>query len=451
VFYKHFSGFGFFCSHTESKPAHLPLPPTGALRGRKPLGNSLEESMARFFFIIMIMVVILSGCNSLVTPAPEIIKTPFPTITPLSSPTTTLLPPSTTPSPSQNIRGGQINIDCNNSLTDATAINAAIKSSAVGDEIVISGQCLINQTIRLIGDRSYRGTSMTGTILKQADGANLFALIANESFLDNVIWTGTPVSIRHIRLEGNSTNNTGAKTAGIILRAWLSVIEDVYIHDMSSDGLKLTNKSFNGTELTTSQVNGRISNNMIDESGRYGIYVEDSQNAVTDWFLTDNWIGRSGVDAIHLENAAGWVIERNHIYRVPQNAIYAHRIWNTSISDNLIEGFGETNQIGDWYGIYATVQGEAASTISNNRITNISGENNPSSNYRYILVTVNYETGMVSIIGNTIRGAHLPSEIGLYYSGGGSHKLIVTSFGNLVEDINSERVISGSVILSNGY
>src|ERR1043165_5931474 len=94
------------------------------------------------------------------------------------------------PAPLLASTNGQVNIKCRNSLSDAKAINSAIASSAIGDEIIISGQCLINQTIKLLGDRSYRGTSRSGTVLKQANSANLIALLATDTFLENREWTG---------------------------------------------------------------------------------------------------------------------------------------------------------------------------------------------------------------------------------------------------------------------
>lgn len=401
----------------------------------------------RIHLTIVLAAILLSACGAPMTP-----------ITMLTTSTSTpALPFPETPGPVlQSSQGGQITVLCQNAPSDASAINSAIAASARGDEIVISGQCLIDQTIKLLGDRSYRGTSRTGTVLKQADGANLAALLASDSFLDDLAWTGAPVSIRHLKLDGNSANNTGAQTTGIIMRSWLSVIEDVLITDMSSDGLRLTNKSANGTGLKATQVNGRISANFIEKSGRYGIYVEDSQNSVTDWTLTDNWIGESGVDGIHLEDAAGWMIERNNIYREHHNAIYADRIFGTSISDNYIGGFGETKDAGIWYGIYATVQGGASSTISGNRISNHganqNGNNNPGATYRYLaLAGVNYGVGQVTVNGNVIRGTNSPNEVGLYYASGGNHSLIATSYGNLVEDVNTPRVIDGSVTLSVGY
>ena len=400
--------------------------------------------MKKFSLVFVVIAIVLSACEATATPAPTITPTFVPTNTPTLVPTVVV----SSPQPSQ---GGQLNVVCKNDASDAATINAAIAGSAMGDEIVISGQCLINQTIQLLGDRSYRGTSQSGTILKQADGANLPTILATDTYLQNQNWTGTPVSIRQMTLDGNSKMNQQAKTDGIILRSWLSIVEDMYITDMSEDGIKVAYHSANGTGLTTSQVNSRISANLIDRSGRYGIYDE---TGVTDWNLLDNWIAFSGVDGVHLEDVAGWVIERNHIYGVPQNALYAEHLFGTSISDNYIEGFGETKQAGTWYGIYASIQGGAASTISDNRIFNIgvnlNGPSNPSSVFRYLALTVNYDIGVVSITGNTLRGMGKGNEYGLHFTAGG-HQLMVVSAGNAVFDIKTPSFVDTGVTLSPGY
>lgn len=421
-------------------------------------------------FLIIITALFLSACNGMSTNAPSPDGLSAPTLAPspststalpptptrtgaaTTSPTTTPIPfPTETMVPTPKIQTGQIQVPCHNASTDAADINWAILNSAVGDEIVISGTCQINQVIRLLGDRSYRGTSRTGTILKQADGANLMAILATDTYLDEREWTGTPVSIRGMTLDGNSQMNQLALTNGIILRSWLSVVEDMYITDMSNDGIHLAFHSANNPEMVTSQVNGCISGNLINESGRYGVFGE---LGVTDWNLVDNWIAFSGADGLHLEDVAGWVIERNHIYGVPHNAIHAEHLFGTSISDNYIEGFGETEEIGEWYGIYATIQGGAASTISDNRIFNIGpnreGPNNPNSIYRYIATTVNYETGIITLTGNTLRGMKTGDEYGFYLTATG-HKLTVVSLGNAVIDIRTPRFVEEGVLLSEGY
>lgn len=345
----------------------------------------------------------------------------------------------------------QITVVGANTPADAAAINAAIAASPEGAEILLRGQFLINETIRLRGHRAYRGESRAGTVLKQADNANLVALIASDTFLDNTAWTGTPVTLRHLTLDGNRQNNPGAPTAGLVLRSWLSVVEDVHIRNMAGDGLRLTSLSQNGTALKNSQVNGRISDNFIENSGRHGLFVEDPGNSLTDWILSDNWIAGSGADGVHLDNAAGWVIERNHLYGVPGHAIYAHRLFATSICDNYLEGFGETDQPGTWCGINAIVQGGAASTIANNRIFNFGGEKQPDSQYRFLAVSVKYGTGVVTVTGNAIRGAGTPRSTGLYYTAAENLALTVVSTANAVADVNTPRFTDTRVTVSTGY
>ena len=337
-----------------------------------------------------------------------------------------------------------------NTAADAAAINAAIAGSPEGSEVVLRGAFLINQTIRLLGQRSLRGESRTGTVLKQADGANLGALVASVGYLDDAPWTGTPVAVRHLTLNGNRKGNPGAQTAGLVLRSWLSVVEDVCITSMGGDGLRLTSRSAKGVGLKNSQVNGRISGNFIENSGRHGIFIEDPGNSVTDWILSDNWIASSGADGIHMDNAAGWVVERNHIYGVPHTAIYAHRLFGTSICDNYIEGFGETDEAGTWCGIEAIVQGGAASTIAHNRIFNFGGEKQPASTYRYLAVSVKYGKGMVVVIGNALRGAGTPHGTGLHYTAGDNLALTVVSTGNGVETVHTPRFVGPNVTVSTG-
>lgn len=341
-----------------------------------------------------------------------------------------------------------VEVTCSNSASDAGRINAAIAASEQGDEIVIDGPCLIVETIKMLGHRTYRGESRTGTVLRQADGANLDAMFASDSYLDNVAWTGAPIAIRQMTLDGNKASN-GAATTGIILRSWQSVVEDMQIKNMGGHGIMLSNPSADGTPMTEStSVNGQIAGNFITGSGGHGVFVnESSGNSMTDWNLTDNWIASSGLSGIHLDNAAGWVIERNHVYGVPEHAIRAHRLYGTSISDNYLEGFGETAQGGIWYGIEATIQGGKASTIAHNKVFT-GGEGNKASTYRYIGISgVNYSHGVVSVTGNAIRGSGTPRGFGLYYAQGGGGGLTVVSSGNVVADMGTPLATEGEQVI----
>jgi parallel beta-helix repeat protein len=65
----------------------------------------------------------------------------------------------------------------------------AIRNSQSGDVIRIHGACL--------------GDSRTGTVLRQADGANLPALVASGTWQSNATVAGTPVRIADMTLDGN--------------------------------------------------------------------------------------------------------------------------------------------------------------------------------------------------------------------------------------------------------
>lgn len=324
-------------------------------------------------------------------------------------------------------------VNCTNTDADAAAINKAIAASAAGDEIAIFGACSINKTIRLRGDRSYRGGSRSGTVIRQANGANLAALVASDSFLDNTTWTGTPVEIRQLTIDGNRSNNTGSATNCLVIRSWLTIVEAITVMDCNGAGIRLTNLSANGTALKNTQVNGRIAGVFVTRTGGHGIYVEDTANTITDWNLLENWVGHVGGDAIHLDNAAGWVVERNHVYVVGGNAIYAHRLFASSISDNYIEDFGSAPEHGKTYfGIWASVQGGAASAIVGNRIFRLRTDEKADSSYVYLAAKGNYATAMMSSIGNLIRGAGGATSAGMLFTRGSANALVVTAAGNSV-------------------
>lgn len=339
---------------------------------------------------------------------------------------------------------------CTSTANDSNLINSIIGKSHAGDKIVFHGSCLLNSTIKLLGNRSYNGESRTGTVLKQMNGANLVALFASDTFLDDNSWTGNPISIRQLTLDGNSANNS-SPTNGLVLRSWQSVVEDVQITNVGGNGIFLTNLTTHKTALSNTQVNGRIVGNFIKSCGANGIYVQDTGNSVTDWTLTDNWIGHVGQDGIHLENTAGWMVERNHLYGISQNGITANRSWAASISDNYIEDFGQSSSNGTWYGIKTTLQGGTASTISHNRIFNTTGEKNSSSEYVYLGITgVNSGVGLASVVGNTILGVGSSHSVGLLYQKLNGSELIVTSTGNIVHSVGTTLRHSDGAVVSAG-
>ncbi len=343
-----------------------------------------------------------------------------------------------------------VNVDCKDTVSDAARLNDAISDSKPGSYISIHGHCLVNETIVLYGDRTYAGDSRTGTVIKQARGANLAALVASDSWKFDSSTTGLPVRIAHLTLDGDASNNI--ETNVLVIRSWLTVIEDVVVQNAPGDGIQITNLSKNGTALQNTQVNGRISNCFVTNSGGNGIHVVDTGNSVTDWDLLDCWIASSGQSGITMDNAAGWKIRGNHLYGVPQNAIYANRCFGTAIEGNYIEDFGDSGGSGNtWYGIACTAQGDVASVINANKIFMFNTE--PSTGkFVYIgIPQVNYDVGQVGVVGNTILGSGSARDIGLSYQLGAGKGLEIVSASNNVRSVAKARVVGPGVTLVPGY
>jgi len=343
----------------------------------------------------------------------------------------------------------QVNVTCTNTIADAVRLNTAIENSHSGDRIQIHGTCLLNATIVLLGDRTYEGDSRTGTIFRQASGSNLPALLASDSWNDDWTYTGDPIRIAQLTLDGNSSANSA--TNALVIRSWLTVIEDIQVENAPADGMQITSLSKNGVGLKGSEVNGHISNVFVTNSGATGIHVVDPGNSVTDWSLLDSWVAYSGQSAIYMDNAAGWTVRGNHVYGIQQHAIFANRCWATSIDENYIEDFGGSGGSNTWYGIACTVGGGAASVISGNKVFMFTKEP-PSGDFVFIGVPqVNYGTGVMNVVGNTILGANGRHDTGLSYLLNGGNGLEVLSSNNDVQAVHTPRSVGAGVKLVDGY
>jgi len=103
----------------------------------------------------------------------------------------------------------RVDAGCTNATSDDEAINAAIAASRPGDEVVLDGPCRIDAPIRLLGQRTYRGTSRTGTVIKQA--APMAAMLVSDAYLSGERMTGDPIAIRSLTLHGDrSEEPTGS-------------------------------------------------------------------------------------------------------------------------------------------------------------------------------------------------------------------------------------------------
>lgn len=332
-------------------------------------------------------------------------------------------------------------VSCHDDRSDAGALQRAIDASPRGATIAIGGQCMLTSSIRLLSDRSYTGSSATGTVLRQAAGMGF--VLAADTYAHNLSATGDPLSIRDLTVACDGSGQTD----GIIVLNWLADVEHVVVRNCGGSGIVDSSVTANGTPITNTSVNSRFENNFITNSGRYGFYVNDQQNSVTDGYLQGNQIAFSGADAIHLDDASGWTVTANHLYGVGQSAIYANRLFGTTISDNYIEDFGSKQRSGTWYGIEATAQGGIGSTISGNSVFNAHGLSS-SASYVYIGITrVNSGTSYLAATGNVILGAG--SGVGFLFSGG-ANRLVVASGGNAIAGVGTAIRRSGDVTVTRG-
>jgi hypothetical protein len=264
----------------------------------------------------------------------------------------------------------------------------------------------------------------------QQDGSASY-ILASSAYVNNWTTTGDPLSIRDLTVSCNGSGNTD----GIVLLNWQVDVENVNVSGCGGSGIVDTNTNASGGAITNTSVNSRFDKNFITDSGRYGFEVHDTGNSVTDGFLEDNLIASSGLDAVHLDNAAGWYISGNHLYEVGENAISASRLFGTTIASNYVEDFGDGKTAGTWYGIVGSVQDGSGSTILGNKVFN----GKPSAGgakYVYIGITqVNSGTGHLSVTGNVIVG-NPPGGIGISVSGG-SNELDVSASGNQVADVET--------------
>jgi hypothetical protein len=336
-------------------------------------------------------------------------------------------------STSSSDRAATVTVMCRNDSADGEALQSAIDASRPGDEIVIHGPCLVDRTISLAGDRSYRGAGV-GTTLTAAPGSDLQAVLASDSWVDDSAGTGLPVTVRDLTVDANGGAQNASGGDGIVLRSWRTTLENVTIRAARGNGLRVTSLSKGGVRLSGTQVNGTLRNLFVTGSGQNGIYVEDPGNAVTDWTLTDSWIASSGTNGIRSENAAGWTVRGNHVYGNGQAGMRLDHLFGTSVTENYVEDF--TTEA-----IRVTVQGDAASVISGNRLFQFRGGGGT-----FLHVAgVKYGSGQLVISGNAIRGAG--TGTGMLFERG-TNQLTVVSTGNAVSDVQVPRQSEPGVVVS---
>ncbi len=331
-------------------------------------------------------------------------------------------------------------VSCGDTTADAGVLQHAIDASRAGSVIQIGGTCLLDRAIVLLPNRTYTGTSRTGTVLRQ-DAALPYVLVSS-AYVDNSATTGSPLTIQQLTVACSGRGHTN----GIVIMNWQTDVQELDVSNCGGSGIVDTSQALDGATIRNTSVNSRFANNFITGSGGSGFRVIDHGNSVTDGYLDGNRIADSGGAAVLMDNAAGWDISGNHLYNDKSDGIMANRLYGTAISGNYIEDFASRRPAGQWYGIAGTVQGGNGSTIYGNRIFNDLGETGAATHIYVGITSVNGHTGNIAVYGNAIRGAG-QRDVALSFSAGPG-TLTVAAAGNAISQVGTVTRHSGAVHFS---
>lgn len=301
---------------------------------------------------------------------------------------------------------------------DTAAIQATIDSSVAGSRIYFPpGTYLVSAIISLKKSRFYFGADRELSVVKMANGTNLDAVMASETWLSTTSTAAdNPIHLSQLGINGNKSNQTAGLGHGLALVTFWNHIEHLEIINTLGNGLHLSSARRDGTEISGSAVECHVSHIAVRSPNGYGIRVHDptpSVQTITDGWLIDCIVQSAGADGIRVDCSAGWLIQGCHLYGLPQHGIHMGRADSTRVIGNYVESWGSSSTAGT-YG--AIVLGDNATTWIGGPNPSIIADN-----------TAYYASGAAA--GTNIRGI-----------------LISTSLAT-----NSHVVISGNALNSNGF
>jgi hypothetical protein len=327
---------------------------------------------------------------------------------------------------------------------DTLAIQAAITASTQGSTTFFPpGTYIVSSTISLRKSRSYVGAHREMVTIRQANGANLDAVLASETWLSVSSTTSdNPIFISHLGINGNKANQTSGAGHGIALVSFWNHLEHLEIVGTRGDGLYLSSDRRDGTEISNTAVETHISRIDVRSADGYGIRVHDPSagvQTVTDGWLIDCIVQNVGKDGIRIDSSAGWMVQGCHLYGLPNHGIHMGRADSTRVIGNYIENWGQSATPG----IYAAIAfGDNAvswigsanpSAITSNSAYYSSGAAGGSTLYGILAVVSTAATGQVSITGNALYSNGSFTGIRLANQAVSSTLIAVIS-GNLVKN-----------------
>ena len=247
-----------------------------------------------------------------------------------------------------------------------------------------------------------------GTTIRQATGAAIQgAILTTQAWHESRSFSGNPVMIADLRIDGNRANCPGSDAAGITLLNYHSIVRHVSVVRAPGDGISLRDRGRDGvTVIQNSASENRIESCNVTDVGRHAYYAQCAitSTANQDGFLTNCTGSQTGGDLIRIDRAAGWLVRGNHGYTVGQHGLYLQRCWATRIAENYVEDFGRVNAAGGVYNGIAVFQlGGRASHVMSNSVS--TSEPAGTAVFRGLfLVGQNGQAAALTCVGNELYG-----------------------------------------------
>jgi hypothetical protein len=240
-----------------------------------------------------------------------------------------------------------VSYDCDSQ--GSSGLQTAESSVAAGGTLLIAGTCDETSTPLMVTANTTVEGNNSGTII---DGSIEYPSTSPDD----------PITIRD--LEVNCATTSDANDACIDIQNGFRVSITGVVTMNGDYGIELSAPTC--SKGSGCNVNDFLSDNFISDPTIYGFYVNDPADTITDGMFVHSWIdggpAGSDTDDVYLTNAAGWFVTDDHLYGPGvSTAIYAYRLFGSSISDNDIE----------YGGVSAILQKDSEPVvISNNRIKN---------------------------------------------------------------------------------
>lgn len=322
-------------------------------------------------------------------------------------------------------------------LTDDTAtIQSTIDAAPHGATIYFpTGTYCISQTLQLKNGQTYLGDG-PGSNIKQADNANLIALLAVTEFMTNATYSSIPLRVSNLSFDGNRTHNTALHPNGghgIIFMSSNSLIEACAFYNISRSAIIFSDRNLAGTIITNSSIENYILHCKVESTGQYGIWIRDqSDGRCTDGYIRDCVVSDTADTAIFVERGAGWFLSGNHVYGCMKSGIVVNNAWSTNIIGNEVDGYGyDLTPAPNYYsGISVTCIGPRATVVEGNIISTT--EVNPHTIYQHLSLSGGATTDTrCLVLGNNVLGGYVSTSSSTSVPGPGLHTIVLNSLTNI--------------------